>query len=49
MQTPSDELVANATRGTPSFNGVTYSVTEQDITGLLPAGSAGVNHGAPFF
>jgi len=40
-----DELVANATNGTPSFGGVAYIATLQSLTGLLPAGSAGVNHG----
>ncbi|KAJ6558595.1 hypothetical protein DFH09DRAFT_922733 [Mycena vulgaris] len=39
-----DLLAANAT-GSPSFNGVTYSTTVEKITTLLPAGSAGVNHG----
>ncbi|KAJ6593765.1 hypothetical protein B0H19DRAFT_34004 [Mycena capillaripes] len=39
-----DLLVANATNGTPSFDGVTYSSTLQQLTGLLPAGSNGVNH-----
>ncbi|KAJ7925154.1 hypothetical protein B0H13DRAFT_2572878 [Mycena leptocephala] len=41
-----DLLVANATAAThPSFGGVTYSSTLQRMTGLLPAGSADVNHG----
>ncbi|KAI0356167.1 hypothetical protein OH77DRAFT_1401630 [Trametes cingulata] len=39
-----DALVASA-MGTTNFNGVTYSTTAQNITGLLPVGSAGVNHG----
>ncbi|KAI0031771.1 hypothetical protein K488DRAFT_51357 [Vararia minispora EC-137] len=39
-----DALVAAAV-GTTSFSGVTYSTTSQQIMGLLPAGSAGVNHG----
>ncbi|KZT39076.1 hypothetical protein SISSUDRAFT_1046137 [Sistotremastrum suecicum HHB10207 ss-3] len=39
-----DELVANATKQT-SNAGVTYSATASTITGLLPTGSAGVNHG----
>ena len=43
-----DELVANATSGQTNFDGVTYSTTEEDITGLLQAGSAGVNHGKYF-
>ena len=29
------------------YGGVTYSTTTQNITGLLAAGSAGVNHGTP--
>ena len=41
----SDELVANATNGFPSSNGVTYSVSVEQISGLLSPGSAGVNHG----
>ncbi|KAJ7238180.1 hypothetical protein C8J57DRAFT_1374048 [Mycena rebaudengoi] len=42
-----DLLVANAiaTSPHPTFNGVTYSATLTQLTGLLPAGSAGVNHG----
>ncbi|KAF4621017.1 hypothetical protein D9613_000599 [Agrocybe pediades] len=39
-----DELVTNAV-GTTSFGGVTYSTISQTITGLLPAGSDGINHG----
>ncbi|KAJ8488929.1 hypothetical protein ONZ51_g3266 [Trametes cubensis] len=39
-----DELVAGAV-GTTSYNGVTYSTTAQNVTGLLPVGSNGVNHG----
>jgi len=38
-----DLLVAAAT-GTTSFGGVTYSTTAQQLTGLLPVGSAGINH-----
>ena len=38
-------LVAAAV-GTTSYGGVTYSTTAQNITGLLEAGSTGVNHGA---
>ena len=40
-----NELVAAAT-GTTSYGGVTYSTVAQNITGLMPAGSAGVNPGA---
>ncbi|KAF8529885.1 hypothetical protein JB92DRAFT_2825755 [Gautieria morchelliformis] len=39
-----DELVSAAT-GTTSFGGVTYSTTAEAVTGLLEAGSAGINHG----
>jgi hypothetical protein len=39
-----DALVSAAV-GTTSFNGVTYSTTSEMISGLLPAGSTGVNHG----
>ncbi|CDO76722.1 hypothetical protein BN946_scf184796.g16 [Trametes cinnabarina] len=39
-----DQLVAGAV-GITSFDGVTYSTTAQNVTGLLPVGSAGVNHG----
>ncbi|KAJ4001930.1 hypothetical protein F5050DRAFT_1559717 [Lentinula boryana] len=39
-----DELSAAAI-GTTSFGGVTYSTAAQNLTGLLPPGSAGVNHG----
>ncbi|KAF8549684.1 hypothetical protein OG21DRAFT_1488339 [Imleria badia] len=38
-----DELVAGAV-GQTSFGGVSYSTTAQNITGLLAAGSTGVNH-----
>ncbi|KAJ7262309.1 hypothetical protein B0H12DRAFT_324365 [Mycena haematopus] len=42
-----DLLVQNATNTNPlpNFGGVTYSATLEQLTGLLPAGSAGVNHG----
>jgi hypothetical protein len=42
-----DLLVQNATNTNPlpSFGGITYSSTLEQLTGLLPAGSAGVNHG----
>ncbi|KAJ2977897.1 hypothetical protein NUW54_g11361 [Trametes sanguinea] len=39
-----DELVANA-MGTKSHGGITYNVVAKNITGLMPAGSEGVNHG----
>ena len=39
-----DQLVSSAV-GTKSFGGVTYSTTAQNITGLLPVGSDGINHG----
>jgi hypothetical protein len=34
--------------GTTSFNGVTYSTTSETLTGVMPAGSNGVNHGVFF-
>ncbi|VDC05251.1 unnamed protein product [Peniophora sp. CBMAI 1063] len=37
-------LVAAAV-GLTSYNGVTYQTTAQNVTGLLPAGATGVNHG----
>ncbi|KLO19470.1 hypothetical protein SCHPADRAFT_935269 [Schizopora paradoxa] len=40
-----DEFVGNATAGTTTANGVSYTATSETITGLLPSGSAGVNHG----
>ena len=39
-----DDLVSGAL-GTTSYGGVTYSTTAENITGLLAAGSAGINHG----
>ncbi|KAI0647388.1 hypothetical protein C8Q79DRAFT_1068788 [Trametes meyenii] len=39
-----DELVAGAI-GTKSHGGVTYNVEAKNITGIMPAGSDGVNHG----
>ncbi|KAI0645387.1 hypothetical protein C8Q79DRAFT_690838 [Trametes meyenii] len=39
-----DALVSSAL-GITSFGGVTYSTTAENVTGLLPVGSAGVNHG----
>lgn len=41
-----DELVAAAV-GTKSHGGVTYQVDAKNITGIMPAGSDGVNHGMP--
>ncbi|EMD37477.1 hypothetical protein CERSUDRAFT_123424 [Gelatoporia subvermispora B] len=38
------DTLASAAIGTTSFGGVTYSTTAENITGLMPAGSAGVNH-----
>jgi len=38
-----NSLVASAI-GTTSFDGVTYSTTAQNISGLMPAGSTGINH-----
>ncbi|KAI0807642.1 hypothetical protein C8Q74DRAFT_1378800 [Fomes fomentarius] len=39
-----DELVAAAV-GTKSYGGLTYNTVAKNITGLMVAGSAGVNHG----
>lgn len=41
----SDGLVAGAV-GTTSFGGITYNTVAENVTGLLPVGSNGVNHGA---
>jgi len=41
-----DALAASAV-GSTSFDGVSYSTTAQNMTGLLPAGTAGVNHDIP--
>ena len=41
----SDNLVASAVKGS-SFGDVTYSTTEEDLTGFIQPGSAGINHGA---
>ena len=40
----SDELVALAV-GTKTHDGKTYNTVANNITGLMPAGSEGVNHG----
>ncbi|KAL5524115.1 hypothetical protein ACEPAG_8288 [Sanghuangporus baumii] len=39
-----DALVSTATSNQTSFDGVTYSSTSEDLTGLLPTGTTGVNH-----
>ncbi|KAF5320984.1 hypothetical protein D9619_001416 [Psilocybe cf. subviscida] len=39
------DLLVSSAIGQTSFNSVTYSTTAENITGLLPVGSAGVNHG----
>jgi len=39
-----DALVSAAV-GTTSFGGVTYSTTSETLTGVMPSGSNGVNHG----
>ena len=41
----SDDLASTSTSGTTTDNGVSYASTEEDITGLLPTGGAGINHG----
>ncbi|KAL5506941.1 hypothetical protein ACEPAH_6397 [Sanghuangporus vaninii] len=40
-----DALVASATRKQTEFGGVKYSTESEDVTGLIPPGSSGVNHG----
>ena len=35
----------NMALGTTTFNGTSYSTTFQNLTGVMPAGSNGVNHG----
>jgi len=39
------DLLAESAIGSTSFGGITYSTTGQNLTGLLSAGSTGVNHG----
>ena len=41
----SDEFVSAAVSGTPSFNGVKYAVATSTLVGVMPSGTAGVNHG----
>ena len=43
----SDDLVS-AAAGTTSFDGVSYTTVAENLTGLLAAGSTGVNHGLFF-
>jgi len=31
--------------GTKRFNGTTFDTTAQNLTGVMPSGSSGVNHG----
>lgn len=40
-----DDLVKTAT-GTTAFGGVTYQTTAELLSGVMPAGSEKVNHGA---
>jgi len=40
-----DELVSSATSAQTSYGGVTYSATQQTVSGLLQPGSSGINHG----
>lgn len=40
----SDQFVSGAL-GVKTYQGVTFQTVAENITGLLPAGSAGVNHG----
>ena len=39
------DLLVQKAVGTTCFDGVTYSTTAQNITGLMLPGSVGVNHG----
>ncbi|KAJ7074359.1 meiotically up-regulated gene family-domain-containing protein [Mycena amicta] len=39
-----DQVVAAATSGVVSFNGVDYTTTVEYVTGLLPPGANGINH-----
>lgn len=44
------DLFAVAATGTTSFGGITYSTIAQNMTGLIAAGSNGLNHGkVPWF
>lgn len=43
----SQQLVAAAV-GVTAFDGVTYTTVAQNITGLIEAGSTGVNHGTHY-
>ena len=40
----SDQFVSGAL-GVKTYQGITFHTVAENITGLLPAGSAGVNHG----
>ncbi len=40
-----DAFVGNATQGSPSFGGKTYTVQAETLAGVMPSGAAGVNHG----
>jgi hypothetical protein len=44
LLTPRDELVAAAIKGSRN-GGVTYTTTVDNVPGLIPAGSGGINHG----
>ncbi|THH00905.1 hypothetical protein EW026_g1700 [Hermanssonia centrifuga] len=39
-----DAFVGNATQGSPSFGGKTYTVQAETLAGVMPSGAAGVNH-----
>jgi hypothetical protein len=45
---PSDSLVASALNN-PKSGSVSYTVTAQNLTGYLAAGSNGINHGKGLF
>lgn len=39
------DALVQAAVGTTSFNGITYSTTSETLTGVMPSGTNGVNHG----
>lgn len=45
LQLRSDKFVASAVAGSSVGGGIKYKTVAQNVTGLLPAGADGVNHG----
>ncbi|EKM51801.1 uncharacterized protein PHACADRAFT_150511 [Phanerochaete carnosa HHB-10118-sp] len=41
------DLFANTAAGITQFNGTSYNTTVQNLIGVMPVGSQGVNHGIP--